>query len=1084
MPSALLRTRFLIALLGLATAPRLHAQNEIVTGNIRGTISDETRAVISGATIRIFNSGNGAESVARTNARGGYVFPSVSIGTYSVAIEKSGFNKVRIDDVRVQVGQTTTEDVRMRIGVDTQTVEVRAAELLRQESSISSVVNRSFLDGLPLSGRRYTDFAQLTPNTSQDGQTGLVSVGGEQGGEDTGYANGNGANSFTVDGANATSTYFGNARGGEKIPYTFGENAIQEFQITVSPYNAAYGGGATGFLNTVTRSGNDTFHGNAFYYNRNSATGANDSIDKGSGIGRPLDILQQFGAGIGGPLRLHRAWFFFDYEQQRHKEPISSINQNFQVDETAFGLDGNTPLPAVNAPLPVPGDDTAPDPGNPVYLQQVANALGALNANLGTHSRYANDLSFFNKYEYQATQNDRLYLSLNLNRFDSPNGFITSTVTPQFGLSALASSFVRDYQASTGWTHIFNANTLSDLHLSFTRDEQYSTPTGLLSPDLPAIVFSSPETFELGNAGFANGRTNETQWQIAERIDLVRGAHSLKFGFETNHGHVTDLSFGGFDPDAARQNGTFGGAYGFSSFSNFALGIYDSYAQSAGNPKFTFDVPYYAFYAQDAWQVTPKLTLDLGLREDFQIYPQPAENPAFPLTGQFPNEYNRVAPRFGFAFKATDNTVVRGGFGQFYESVNGLNFRNSVVSNGLASQQSSAFTIPNPDVAPGSQSVSVVDGVAYGPTFPNKIANDAPIFAASPNISIVSPGFKSPYILQSSLQIETQIAPETTLSVGTMWTHGVHLISGSAYDLNLIPPTGSTTYVVCQSVNDVAPCGGKQIVLPNLDSGLLQEGRITSNVGQINALITPGINNYNSLFAQLQRRLQRGLQVSSSYTFAKNLTGNGVDFNNQFDFSNTSSPYLIDQRHHLSVAAIYAPAVARGAVPDWLQAALSGWRWSSVMQFGSGRPYAALLDTTTPNAINDTAYNQATANSALGINGSAPVPGEGINSFYGPWTEQIDIGLGRTFRVTERHAITLEAQAFNVANHANYYVQNGGGVNQVQYAPTGDNCGDGQTLDQTCYLIPETGSGGFGTLQSINALHGPRVLQFSFQYNF
>jgi hypothetical protein len=171
-------------------------------------------------------------------------------------------------------------------------------------------------------------------------------------------------------------------------------------------------------------------------------------------------------------------------------------------------------------------------------------------------------------------------------------------------------------------------------------------------------------------------------------------------------------------------------------------------------------------------------------------------------------------------------------------------------------------------------------------------------------------------------------------------------------------------------------------------------------------------------------------------------------------------------------------------MPMWLHLALSDWRWSTVMQFSSGRPYAALLDTTTPNAVNDTAYSQATANSALGINGAAPVPGEGINSFYGPWTEQADLGLARTFKVTERHAISLQGQAFNVANHANYYVQNGGGVNQVQYAPSGASCGDGQTLNQTCYLIPENGPGGFGTLQSINPLHGPRVLQFAFQYRF
>lgn len=203
----------------------------------------------------------------------------------------------------------------------------------------------------------------------------------------------------------------------------------------------------------------------------------------------------------------------------------------------------------------------------------------------------------------------------------------------------------------------------------------------------------------------------------------------------------------------------------------------------------------------------------------------------------------------------------------------------------------------NPDLAPNAQTVSAINGATYGPTFPNKIANNSPIFAASPNLSIVSPNFRFPYILQASLQIETQIAPDTTLGFG------------------LCGPTAS-------------------ISLP--------------------------------------------------------------------------------------------------AVPT----------------------------NTTPNAINDTAFNQATSNSALGINGAAPVPGEGINSFYGPWTEQVDLGFARTFHISERNAVTLQAQAFNIVNHANYYVQNGTGVNQRQYAPSGDNCGDGETLNQTCYLIPETGPGG------------------------
>jgi hypothetical protein len=1063
----------------------LTAQTVINTGSLRGVITDPSGAVVVAAQVELMEERTGSTSSLMTNREGRFVFPALVVGQYSIKATAPGFRTSRVHGVTVQVGQTSMTDVRLQPGSIGESVDVTATTpLLRTtESTVSTVINRSLLDGLPLSGRRYTDFALLTPNSSPDGESGLVSFAGEQGGEDSGYANGNGANVFTVDGANATSGYFGNARGGERVPYVFGENSIQEFQVAVSPYSAAYGGGATGFLNTVTKSGADVFHGNAFYFNRNSGTGANDAVDKAAGIPRPVDVLQQFGAALGGPIIHKRAWFFVDYEQQKERNPMSVINSDYEnVAQTDFDVPQNVSLPIPNGSLPLPGAISQPDPSNPAYLQQVSNALNAIHSNLGTHSRFRNDLVLFSKLDNQPSAKDRLYLSLNLNRFNSPNGEITTTSTPLFGISTLASSFVRDYQASAGWTHAFSGNLLNEFHASFSRGDQYSTPTGLVDPNLPSILLSIPSDFELGNAGFAGGRTNEAQWELAEGVNYVHGKHSFKFGVEGNRSHVTDLSFGGFDPDAQRQNGTLAGTYAFSSFTNFALGIYDSFSQAAGNPKFSFSVPYVGFYAQDTYQIFPRLTLDLGLREDFQIYPQPQENPAFPLTGQFPNQYQRLAPRLGFAWQAASKTVVRGGFGMFYENFNGLNYRNTVVTNGLSSQQSSVSINYDGSLAPNQQV----------PVFPARV-NDPSLFS-SPNISLVDPKFRVPYILQSSLQIEREILPETTLSLGTMWTHGVHLVSGSAYDMNLKPPTGATTYVVCPAGTAQVPCGGSQVVLPNLDSGLQQEGLINPNLGQINALISPGINNYNAFFAQLQRRFHQGVALQASYTFSKNLTSNGVDFNNQFDFSDTRSPSLLDQRHRLTIAAVYQPFSGKHFDSRMANSLLSNWTASSVMAFSSGRPYAALLDTActtstgNPNNcdgangnVNDTAVNQSTANSALGINGSGPSPNEGINSFYGPWTQEVDMGLARSFTIAERHVITLQAQVFNVANHPNYYVQNGNGVNQVQYLPTGNTCGNGISQTQTCYLIPESG---FRTLQIINALNGPRVFQFAFKYSF
>jgi hypothetical protein len=1071
----------------------LSAQNVVLTGTLSGQVTDPSGAVVPGALVVVQNLATGVQQSARTNRAGLYGFPAVMPGAYSIAASHKGLRDVQVL-VRVLVGNTTLQDIRLQVGASADTVKVSGAtSLLRPaESSASVVMEGSFIEQLPLNGRRYTDFTMLTPNTSYDGDTGLVSIAGQQGGEDSGYANGNGSNAFTVDGTNATNNYFADILGRYRIPYLYGEDAIQEFQVSVSPYSAFYGGGA-GFVNAVTRSGSNAFHGSTFYYNRNSATGANDAIDKASGLPKPLDGLQQFGAGMGGPIRRGRLWFFVDYEQQLRNNPISVINPALATTPANlgdflaanFGIPAGTILPPPNGSLPAPGNDTAPDPSNPVYLQQVSNALNALQSNLGRKARKRNDLVITPRLDYQASSRDSLFLSLNLNRFNSPGGVITDPTVGDYGVQTLADANVHTFQGSLGWTHAFSPVLLSEFHAGTSQDNEIATPTGL-APNVPTVILDSPAPFTLGNAAFSVGRVFERQNSVAERIDYVLGKHTLQFGFDFSRARDADTNDGGADPNAAVDFGSPLGSYEFSNLEDFALGEYNVFSQAAGKPTFSFAVPYYGFYVQDSFRALPHLTLEMGLREDFQVYPQPAENPAFPLTGQYPNQYLRLAPRFGFAWQPESRTVVRGGFGQFYTNMNGLNYRNAVISNGLASQQSSvsvSFSAGPPD--------------QQAPTFPNILPANSPLFQASPDISLVSPQFRAPYVLQASLQVEREIFENTTLSIGTMWNHGVHILSGSAYDLNLNPPQGTTTYIVCPPGATTAPCTGPTLTLPNMDNGLLTEGRIKPNLGQINELISPGQNHYNSLFVQLQHRMSQSFSMQFSYTYAKNMMLDGMDFNNQFDFGNTHAPSLLDQRHRLSFAGVYQPGLERLIRSGAGRALLAHWRLSSVMEFSSGRPYAAMLSPACTSStlsfsncdgangnLNDTAFNQDTANTAAGINGGGPTPGIGLNSFYGPWLERIDLGLARSFSLGEGKELQFRAEAFNLFNHANYYVQNGDGINQLQYNPIGTNCGDGATLNQTCYLVPNSGPGNFGTLQEINPNGLPRVLQFSARFTF
>jgi len=521
----------------------MNAQNVVLTGSVGGRVTDESGAVVPGALVKLRNLSTGVEQSAETNHAGLYRFQVVMPGNYSLRGSVKGFRDVEVL-ARVLVGNTTSQDIKLQVGASADTVKVVGeTPLLRpEESSASTVIDRSLIQDLPLNGRKYTNFMALTPNTSYDGDTGLVSIAGQQGGEDSGYANGNGSTYFSVDGSNATNNYFADIIGRNRIPYLFGEDSIQEFQVVVSPYTAIYGGGA-GFVTAVTHSGGNAFHGSAFYYNRNSAFEANDALDKAAGNPKPEDDLQQFGAAVGGPIVRNRLWFFADYEQQLHNNPIAVINPALSTNSSnlaslftepgGFGIAPGTILPTPNGVLPVPNMDTDADVTNgpsdplfPLYLQQVSNTLNALNSNLGIKSRKGNDWVITPRLDYQPTSRDSLFLTLNVNHFNSPGGVILDPTVGNFGTQTLANAYVRTYQGTLGWTHTFSPRLLNEFHAGTSQDSESATATGLAG-NTPTVVLDSPAAFILGNAPFSIGKVFERQYSLSDRVDYVIGKHTL-----------------------------------------------------------------------------------------------------------------------------------------------------------------------------------------------------------------------------------------------------------------------------------------------------------------------------------------------------------------------------------------------------------------------------------------------------------------------------------------------------------------------------------------------------------------------------
>ena len=1055
-----------LLLVTLACGPLLQAQNSVSTGIVDGRVEDPSGAVIAGAAVIITNISNGYKQVSASNGNGLFSFSAVPTGAYSLAASASGFRAVQITNVNASVGQTTAVTVKMEVGDVSQQVQVTAdVEVLdTSDSSISAVVGSLLVNNLPTLRRNFTDFALLNPSVTVDGQFGSISFAGALGDVNSNYANANASNSFSVDGANATSRYLGEQRGQTRIPYLFGSEAVQEFQIAENPYSPVYGGAVTGYVNTVTKSGTNSFHGDAFYYNRNTGTGAVDAVSKANRYPKALDVRQQFGAGIGGPVVKNKLFFLFDYEQQRRKDPISIINPaQSAVTETNFGLPAGTALPAPTG-FPAPSGLTAAAPTNPLYLQQVSNALYEIQSNLGFNHRRQEDLTFFERGDWLPTAKDQIALRYNYNTFNSPGGSSTGNPSATSGIQALGSNAVRDHDALAHWTHSISPTLLLDTHVWYTRDDQIATPANLVPPGfLPTVKLTVPAAFTIGNGAPSDLR--EYEWGFSEHINWVKGRHSFDFGTDITHDATVSLSFSGYN-----------GSYTFPSLTDFALGEYSLYTQSNGEPLIRVGFPSFAFYVGDTYKVNTKLTLNLGFRQDWQVYPQPPLNPAIPLTGQYQNDYNRWAPRVGFAYHVLPRTVIRGGTGFFRAFLTSENYINATTSNGLASLRSSLSLGYNAALAPNAQPV----------VFPNTLPQTSSLFAASANVNVIDPGLKDPSTTQASLQVEQQLTSSLTMTVGSIWVHAEHLISSSFYDLNQIEPTGTTQYIVCPPGTTTVPCtGSAPITLMNLDAGTLKDGAFYPGVGQVKALISPGNSTYISGFTQFRQNYSHGFTGTLTYTLSKNISDNGFVFNNQYSFANTKAVDLLDQRQRIVAALVYQSQYAGSGVR---KALLSNWMISTETTYGAGRPYAGLLQTACAGSsltacsggsnLNDSAFNYS-----QGVGGAGPSPNLGLNTFTGPWSESIDVNLERAWTIREFGRVMFRVTAFNIFNHPNYYVESGSGINQQEYKPLGPNCGN-KAANETCYLIPNNSVGGFGTYSIVQQNTGPRIFQFAVIYRF
>ena len=806
-----------------------HAQSA-TTGAIGGTVSDTGGALLPAATITVKSLDTGMAHTVRSNASGEYRVPELEPGNYIATFVVDGFETYVENAVVVTVGSLSTVSPVLKPGSVTNSVTVTdETPLLHvQSNDISTTLDQAAIDNLPINGRRWSNFALLTPGvvSNADG-FGLLSFRGIS------FL----LNNNTVDGADDNQAYFSEARGRTRAAYAITQAAIQEFQVNSSNYSAQYGRSAGGVINTVTKSGTNQLRGELFFYDRdNDLGGATNpytllTVSNGNGSYNqvpynPTDWRKQWGFGVGGPLRHDKLFWFYAYDQNRRNFP-----------GTGRAPDPNDTFAPSNATLPS-GEETCTATnftatGAPTYYTEgdynacaisaslglnsfqagsayYQQGLGIISSFLGTVPRKLDQVINLPKLDYQINERNRLSLMYNRMREDSPNGFQTQA-SVFYGRGSFGSDYVKEDFGIARLTTIVSNSIVNDALVQYGRDFEYTMSDPPLPNELPLAnnAFGKPAEITIGSyfsgsSGFNIGKNedldraadpDERRLQLLDSATWSHGKHVSKAGLEFNR--VVDYVNNLYD-----GNGNYSYDYSYDFIADYlnavtGLGgaghaqLYYGYGQDFGNPVGEIATREYAGYATDDWRIRPNLTLTLGARYEYEyIPPNPVANTtgnpalsaalggintALPQTANRPDDRNNIAPRIGFAWNLLGNnkTTVRGGYGMYFGRIINSNILQTYVDSGS----------PN-----GQVSVSSLYAGNCGPSFPNleaSFATAAGCLGSTTNVAYLDSHMQNPQVHEADLAIERDLGHKTVLAVTYMMSMGRELPSSIDTNLNL-----------------------------------------------------------------------------------------------------------------------------------------------------------------------------------------------------------------------------------------------------------------------------------------------------------
>jgi outer membrane receptor protein involved in Fe transport len=995
-----------LVILSLVLAVSAFAQSQATTGNIEGRVLDPNGAAVPGSTVTATNQQNGLEKTATADSEGNYRLILLPPGTYVVKATGKGFSPWETREVAVTVGSMTPLDVNLSVGgasaAVTVTSEPPVVETTR--TSVATTINQRSIENLPINGRNFQDFATLSPGVIRDPRGGDLSVGGQRGT----------FNSLQVDGVDNNNTFFGQAlgRGGVRPPYQFSEESVQEFQVNQNGFSAEFGRAGGAVINVVTKSGTNEFHGGAFEYFRDEALNSNDPVTKanesrrGQPNKRPALRINQFGARVGGPINKNKAFFFITYDGQRSNVP--------QV-------------------LDVPNLGTAP-----------AGALAILTPKLNTYPVGRKQDVLLGKVDFVLNSTNQLSLRYNHQGFTGVNNENNGTLSVE---EHSGDSLVKSDTFSGTLTSTLTQRVINEFRFQLARDKE---PGQANSVQPEAVINTGGGNLNIGRNNFSPRETTIKRVQLIDNISYLHGRSNWKFGLDFNHDAVFN-----FFP------GIFSGSYTFPSYAALASNTPSAFTQNfpgAGTTGGTTqpNLSEYAFYGQNDFRVNPKLTVNLGLRYDYEKPScPPIQNPDPILlnnginTANCPKDKNNFAPRAGFSYAPDEKTVIRGGFGLYYG-------RTPAIVTGTAHSQNGINVT--------GINLTAAQIVTAGLVYPAILTAPPAGTAANPNLFLFAADYVQPYTEQGRIGVEREVSRNLSISATYLYYHGLHLTR--TRDINLFAPA---------PFNRVGP-DGVTYTFQRFASTTVRP--ISRAVGQsynrINIFESASRSIYNGFAVQATQRLTRGFQFIAAYTYSRakddrpDQTAVVVGADDAKIVENQVAPATdfgrsdTDLRHRFVFSPVYQWNTIKWSDNAFARALFSDYTFSTIVQFQSGSPYSALVGGD-PN--ND------------GNRSNDRLPGTVRNQFTTPSVYQFDVRLTRALKFGENIRVKLIGEAFNIFNRSNVVT-----VNNIFFNYSGGAAG---TLSAPAFITA------FGTPRSFSSpasgtttFASPRQIQLAVKFDF